>query len=166
MENEIWKDIHGFGGRYQVSNYGNARSVDRITNGHKRKGVNLKLQRDQSGYLMINITTEKRKNKSIKIHHAVYDAFSESKRPKFGIICHRDDNKLNNYFGNLYLGDVISNTADRYKAGRTILTTEQVLEIKSKLPLMRNKDLAAEYGIRPENISRMRSGSRYGWINK
>lgn len=29
MENEIWKDIKGFVGAYQVSNFGNVRSLDR-----------------------------------------------------------------------------------------------------------------------------------------
>ena len=30
IENEIWKDIPGYKGYYQVSNYGNFRSLNRI----------------------------------------------------------------------------------------------------------------------------------------
>ena len=36
---EIWKDIKGYEGLYQVSNLGNVRSMDRITrDGRKIKG--------------------------------------------------------------------------------------------------------------------------------
>lgn len=33
MENEIWKDIPGYDGYYQVSSYGNVRSLERHTAG-------------------------------------------------------------------------------------------------------------------------------------
>jgi hypothetical protein len=29
---EVWKDIQGYEGYYQISNYGNVRSVDRFVN--------------------------------------------------------------------------------------------------------------------------------------
>ena len=30
IEEEVWKDIKGFEGRYQISSFGRVRSVDRI----------------------------------------------------------------------------------------------------------------------------------------
>ena len=52
MEQEIWKDVVGWEGLYQVSNIGRVRSLDRIVirsiNGNKFvKGVLLKLQKDK-----------------------------------------------------------------------------------------------------------------------
>ena len=39
---EVWKDIRDYEGLYQVSNLGNVRSLDKITNGRFRKGSILK----------------------------------------------------------------------------------------------------------------------------
>ena len=38
MMEEIWKDIEGFEGRYQVSNLGRVRSLDRKVEGHNQHG--------------------------------------------------------------------------------------------------------------------------------
>ena len=50
MEQEIWKDIKGYEGKYQVSNFGNVRSLMY----HNAKGIKrislLKPATDGSGY--------------------------------------------------------------------------------------------------------------------
>ena len=50
MEQEIWKDIEGYEGKYQVSNYGNVRSLMY----HNAKGIKrislLKPATDNRGY--------------------------------------------------------------------------------------------------------------------
>ncbi|WP_049167324.1 NUMOD4 domain-containing protein, partial [Lacticaseibacillus rhamnosus] len=39
MDKEVWKDVKGYEGYYQVSNYGRVRSVDRVDmRGQHRKG--------------------------------------------------------------------------------------------------------------------------------
>ena len=40
IENEIWKDIPGYEGYYQVSNYGNFRSLNRIIK-YKNNGLRI-----------------------------------------------------------------------------------------------------------------------------
>ena len=58
MENnaEIWKDIIGFEGLYQISNYGNIKSCERYVNAKFGKRVVnekiLSLGKDRDGYLM------------------------------------------------------------------------------------------------------------------
>ena len=54
---EIWKDIEGYEGFYQVSNIGRVRSLDRFVNGNHitcdyqfMKGKILKLRKNRSGY--------------------------------------------------------------------------------------------------------------------
>ena len=151
---EIWKYIKGFEGKYKISNHGNAKSVDRVVNGHPRKGVYLKLQKDSDGYKMINITSSKRKNHSKKIHRLVYCAFGEFKLNKNDIVCHIDGNKENNNYKNLYKGDVISNTIDRYNHGTTKLNINQVKEIKSLIGTMKQSEIAEKFNIKPSYVSR------------
>ena len=62
MEDEIWVDIKGYEGFYQVSNQGRVRSLDRevIRNGRttKLKGRVLKQNVDSKGYLCVNLSKE------------------------------------------------------------------------------------------------------------
>ena len=59
---EIWKDIEGYEGFYQVSNQGRVRSIEReiIRNGRtiKLKGRVLKQNVDSKGYLCVNLSKE------------------------------------------------------------------------------------------------------------
>ncbi len=53
---EIWKDIENYEGSYQVSNFGNVRSLDRIvTNIHGRKQI-------RKGKLLKQVRTGSRRN--------------------------------------------------------------------------------------------------------
>lgn len=84
-EKEIWKDVVGWEGMYQVSNIGRVRSLDRIVtrsmNGNKFvKGVLLKLRKDKDGYLTVHIRdTKNNRNRLAKVHRLVADAFIENK---------------------------------------------------------------------------------------
>lgn len=60
MEEEIWKDIPGFKGWYQASNFGNIRSVDRYVNYKTtgkaiRKGKILTPKKSSTGYLEVSL---------------------------------------------------------------------------------------------------------------
>ena len=57
---EIWRDIPGYEGLYQVSNLGNVKSVSRTVirkNNikHTLKGRKLKISKDRLGYLIVNL---------------------------------------------------------------------------------------------------------------
>lgn len=53
-EREIWKDIEGYEGLYQVSNLGRVRSLERIdASGHHRKGIMLAGRTVRGGYLNV-----------------------------------------------------------------------------------------------------------------
>ena len=76
---EIWKDIAGYEGIYQVSNLGNVRSLDRYIINSKGskcflKGKLMKLNKSGGGYVCINLT----KNGKVKghfVHRLVAQAF-------------------------------------------------------------------------------------------
>jgi len=101
---EIWKDITGYEGLYQVSNTGKVRSLDRITNGpygSKRlvKGRELVLHKSGSGYLFANLAKDS-KHICKEVHRLVMNEFVG---PRFNdlVVDHIDNNKLNNHVSNL-----------------------------------------------------------------
>ena len=78
-EKEVWKDIEGYEGYYQVSNLGRVRSVDRIVEtslGYKsnRKEKMLKPGLSQDGYELVGLS-KSGKTKSFTVHRLVAGKF-------------------------------------------------------------------------------------------
>lgn len=71
---EIWKDIEGYEGLYQVSNMGRVKS---LSNNKKRKEKILKSSKDGGGYLMVGLCKDG-KQKCHKIHRLVASAFLDN----------------------------------------------------------------------------------------
>ena len=88
---EIWKDIVGYEGLYQVSNLGRVKSV-------KRNKI-LSQKHNWDGYLRIQLWRNN-KNKYVSIHRLVAEAFIENPNKK-PFINHIDGNKQNNNVDNL-----------------------------------------------------------------
>lgn len=112
MQDEIWKDIPGYEGLYQVSNLGRVRSLDKIvycTNQYGTKATRLRkskifsLAKQNNGYL---IATINRKTK--KVHRLVAMTFipNPDNLPQ---VNHKDGNKENNNVDNLEWCDQIYN---------------------------------------------------------
>ena len=91
---EIWKDIEGYEGIYQVSNLGR---VKRYYKNSKEKI--LKLQLHGTGYLNVVLYKEG-KVKSRSVHRLVAQAFipNPENKPE---VNHKDENKTNNKVENL-----------------------------------------------------------------
>jgi hypothetical protein len=96
---EVWKDIKGYEGLYQVSNKGNVRSLDMIvkakSNGTQlKKGKLLSPQYTWNGYLRYDLSGKKR-----RAHRLVAQSFipnPNNKEEVNHINCIRDDNRLEN----------------------------------------------------------------------
>ena len=90
---EIWHDIEGYEGLYQVSNKGR---VKRLLGPSERL---LKLHDNRDGYLRVNLTKENTL-KHISVHRLVAQAFIPNlyNLPE---VNHKDENKLNNCVNNL-----------------------------------------------------------------
>lgn len=105
MENnaEFWKDIVGFEGLYEISNYGNVKSCKRYVNFRFGKRLVfeklLRLGKDKDGYLMAILCQDGIK-KTVKIHRLVANAFIDKIDGK-NIVNHIDSNKSNNILSNL-----------------------------------------------------------------
>lgn len=91
--NEVWKDIKGFEGIYQVSNYGRIKSIVKYNK-------LMKSALDKSGYLKICLTDFKHKKHTFKVHRLVAENFLENEIGKEQVN-HIDGNKKNNKVENL-----------------------------------------------------------------
>ena len=69
MNREIWKDIKGYEGIYQISNYGNVRNI--------KKNKNLQLEETFKGYLRTTLCKNGKK-KHFKVHRLVAQTFLDN----------------------------------------------------------------------------------------
>lgn len=102
---EEWRDIVGHEGRYQVSSFGNIKSLDTLviySNGKRRihKGKVLKPGINTSGYYNITLVKHTKKH-SVMIHRMVAQAFLGLDVTSEMTVNHKDSNKLNNHVDNL-----------------------------------------------------------------
>ena len=105
---EVWKDVIGYEGLYQVNECGNVKSLSRtITKGnitYVTKDRILKQSVDSVGYPYVNLSDYK-KQKTFRVHQLVAVAFLNHTPDKHKglVIDHIDGNKLNNMTTNLQL---------------------------------------------------------------
>lgn len=108
MQDEMWKPITGYEGKYEVSNYGRVKNLPFVyvsgRNGNQTKEVPEGIRKtciSPKGYEQVVI----RKNgdkRTVLIHHLVWDAFGNATRNGIKLqIDHIDGNKTNNHINNL-----------------------------------------------------------------
>lgn len=116
---EIWKDIAGYEGIYQISNLGNVRSVDRLVkkNGGYRKvnGQAIKPYPWGAGYLYVLLHRDQMKA-SRSIHRLVAKAFIQNPDGK-PEVNHIDGDKHNNRVENLEWATPSENERHAYSTG-------------------------------------------------
>lgn len=156
---ECWKDIIGFEKKYQVSNLGRVRSLDRLVickNGKVvfKKGRILK-QQIASGYAQIYLPVDG-KQKWFKVHKLVAEAFVPSPN-NYPIVNHINGNTLLNSIDNLEWCDYSYNIIDGIirRKGMSV-SVEKYLEVRetkkreyirrySKKYYLAHKDYYKEY---------------------
>lgn len=112
---EIWKDIKGFEGYYQISNLGNVKSLG-IYNKNQYKYEHLKNKRiSNKGYYYVAVSY-KSKFKILTIHRLVAQAFIPNPFNK-PCVNHIDGNKLNNSLDNLEWVTYSENTKHAWENG-------------------------------------------------
>ena len=118
MEAEVWKDVEGYEGLYEVSSLGNVKSVSRTieqSNGYSREfeGRVLKPGEKGKGYYFVCLFKEN-KGVSFYVHHLVAYNFLEKQETKKQIN-HINGDKKDNRLKNLELVTPSENALHSYR---------------------------------------------------
>lgn len=172
---EIWKDINGYEGIYQVSSLGRVRSLDRTLLDkndieYKVKGKIRKISCTGRGYQNIQLSKEG-SSKMFFIHRLVAETFLDNPE-NLPIVNHIDGNKSNNHIGNLEwvsnrdninhaisIGLRKTNDIETHikKEGNSEVTVkEKVEDILSVFPNMKAKDIAELVGSKTSYVYKIK----------
>lgn len=169
---EEWKDIEGYENSYQVSSFGNVRSLDRTVIYGDKKGqyhtIQGKLLKPtlSDGYETVGLS-----GKTFTVHRLVAKAFI----PNFSedlVINHIDGNKSNNFYKNL---ECITQSENIKKSIKTTngnigvhqkdskLNDEMVIEIRKHLleKKLNQREIADLYNVSPSTISEIKTGRKW-----
>lgn len=103
---ELWRDIRGYEGLYQVSNYGRVKSLDRMVKGRcgglqLKRGKIMILEKSRNGYIRVSLKKDGR-YKHHSVHRLVYGAFI-GEIPDGMQVNHINEKKEDNRLENLNL---------------------------------------------------------------
>lgn len=157
---EIWKDIAGYEGLYQVSNLGNVKSLPKIkingkSSSYMTKEKILKKSRTSTGYWKIDLKVNGER-KSFKVHRLVAFAFIPVIQGK-NQVNHIDGNPLNNEVGNLEWCDQSENMIHAYETGLkpTNLRLKKDEIINSYNNGMSVRNLCKKYNVGYKSVKEM-----------
>jgi hypothetical protein len=170
-ELEIWKDIPGYEGRYQISNQGNVKTLTRIVSSYRssytRRGKVLnKYYGGRTGYYKVKLYTGIGTFESFPVHRLVAQSFLEN-LDNYPQINHKDGNPKNNNVNNLEWVNNSINIQHAYDTGlininnrrgvnhyKATLTEEQVINMRKdhSEENVSYKELATKYNIKLINV--------------
>lgn len=171
---EVWKDIKGFEGFYQVSNFGRVKSLGGWCGSAKRQEKIRATSLTKDGYVKVRLMRSG-KDKTMRVHRLVAEAFIPNSEGK-DTVNHIDGDKQNNKVSNLEWVDRSEQMYHAYKLGlknpqtgiknpNAKLTDDQVREIR-KLYVPYSKEyntvaLANKYGVTNRVIGLIVRGKAY-----
>ena len=98
-DREIWRDVKGFEGKYMVSSLGRVVSLSYpITSGrlhYCRRQHFMTVSKQINGYMAVGLSIGDNKNKTVKVHRIVAEAFLPNEQ-NLPVINHKDEDKTNN----------------------------------------------------------------------
>ena len=120
MEKEIWRDIEGYEGLYQVSNKSNIKALEKKVLGIKDSNRKLKERLKKKsiskiGYEIVLLHKDG-KYKTFYVHRLVAKAFIPNPN-NYSVINHLDGNKANNNLENLEWCSISRNVKHGYETG-------------------------------------------------
>ena len=172
---EIWRDIPGYEGSYQVSSLGRVRSLPRVIPvydsvrrvSYSRPCPGKILRQavcDRAGHVSVHLGKYCR---GIPVHQLVMLAFHGY--PPAGMeTMHLNGIPTDNRPENLRYGTHSENMTDMYRIGKGVLklTSEDVRQIRFGLSCgWSHRELAAVYGVSKTCIRCIGKGWRYAWVS-
>lgn len=183
---EVWKDVPGYEGWYQISNLGRVKSLHRVVEygakSNRSQGERILANRrggtpvgEGMWYLSV-ILCKNRHRKQFKVHRLVADVFCQKPRG-CDVVNHIDNDPENNAASNLEWTTVSGNNAHRHSQGRSrapkgeangnsALTAEVVEEIKRLLAegSLSQQVIASRFGTHQTHVSRIGLGKSWAHI--
>ena len=132
---EIWKDILGHEGVYQISNQGRVKSLERKQTDSKGRVVHykekmLKPRPNSNGYLRVTLKTNGASERWF-VHRLVAIHFVQNTNPTiYTVVNHLDSNYLNNRYDNLEWTTVRGNLQHAHQNGRMQRTSEWLMHLR------------------------------------
>lgn len=164
---ETWLPISGYEGRYEVSDLGRVRSLDRWVANSKTSRRLLSGQiiapfLHTGGYAVVKLSRARSKV-NLYIHRLVAGAFLPASLERE--VLHQDGDKMNNAATNLRWGSRAENVADRFRLGEVAqgerhgmakLSEAQVRAVKADP--REHAPIALEYGVSRSLVSMIKRG--------
>ena len=171
---EIWKDITGYEGIYQISNHGRVRRIWKKSRTNPEGKLKI-LKMSITGYGYYSLYLFKNgKRKQYTIHKLVAVEFIENplNKPQ---VNHIDGNKINNHVDNLEWCTCSENIKHAYKTGlkkaktgadhyNSKLTQKQIDQIRKLKGLKTHKEIAKMFNVSNSHITRILNNKK--WIKK
>lgn len=163
---EIWKDIKGYEGLYQVSNLGRVKSLGNGKSNNSKVKI-LKPCKNKDGYFLITLSKNNKK-KSYRINRLVASAFIPNPN-NLTQVNHKDEDKTNNRVDNLEWCDSKYNTNYGTRNKRI---SKPIIQFTKNGEFVRKWDSATqvekELSIKQQNISKccgekIKSAYNYKW---
>ena len=164
---EIWKDIPGYEGIYQVSNLGRLKSLPRDVPFGDLGTIRCeervrKLQTNRDGFLMVGLKKDghiKSCSVSALVMHAFMGPPEES-----SIVKYKDGDRKNVHLDNLYYESRKAVGADLARRHQRLTDTE-VKAIRERLQSgEKGSALAKEFRGDPSTISLIKNNKRFRWL--
>ena len=180
MQKEIWKDIEGYEGLYQVSNFGRVKSLDRYIphslggNAFVKEKV-LSCESKKYRYKRVSLYSDGGSTGCL-IHRLVAKAFIPNPENK-PYVNHLDGNRLNNKASNLEWCTAKENTHHAIENGlqrvkgefqtNSKFTPKDILDIRKMLDEGRtSRSIAEDYDVHESTISLIKIGKHWSHIQE
>ena len=171
MENETWLPVQGWENYYQVSNLGRVKSIARVVGKKHLKERILGGGIDSDGYHIVSLYKDG-KGHTRTVHRLVCSAFNPKPSQATNVVCHLDDNRLNNDASNLMWGTIAENNqqcCDRNrnckgtKNGSNIISPFQAFIIQES-STKSTKIIAKSLGLALSTVYGIRYGTTWSWL--
>lgn len=170
-EEEIWKDIMGYEGIYQVSNFGRVKSLKRVVhhiegNSYKTGGTHIlheKILALSFNYGYAKVTLCKNSASEYRrVNRLVAEAFLDNPL-NYPVVNHKDENRANDHFENLEWCTQnynVNYSVDRNRKERGYRRVKRTNLATREIKIYQSITEAEKEGFSKGNISRVANGNR------
>ena len=180
VKKEVWKEIEGFKGKYEISNKGRF-----LINDYKRTGVSRlgSSEKGKDGYHRVYLTTTnisgEKYSKAFLLHRLVAMYFlEESEYEDQNQVNHIDGDKSNNHHTNLEWVNAYENVAHAKRKGlfnnsgeNSGLTSFENSDVKTIIKMLKTgritqRKIAYVFGVDPMTISNIINSKTWSNVSK